>query len=91
MRPTTPFLFALSLTFLVSCAAWTGTEDTDPPPDPFETVSTQNCTQCHDLARVEKARREKSPGEMQDTVERMQQKPGSGITDDAVNEMMRYY
>jgi hypothetical protein len=75
----------------LGCAAKNAQKAEGDMPDPHAGVFSQKCAKCHDLAKVDDAHSTKSDVEMVEIIKRMQQKPGSEITDEEVILLIEQY
>jgi len=80
-------LIAMSL----GCAAKSVQKAAGDMPDPHAGIFAQKCAKCHDVTKVDDAHKTKTTVEMVEIIKQMQQKPGSGITDEDVQILIEQY
>jgi len=90
MKDLLTVLTCVLLAVSFGCAA-TSEKPVDPMPDPHAGIFSQKCASCHDIARVDEAHRTKTKVEMVEVIKRMKDKPGSNITDEDLDILIRQY
>ena len=60
-------------------------------PDSHSAIFAEKCAKCHDLTRVDEAHKTKTKVQMQDIIKRMKEKPGSGISESDLSQLINLY
>jgi len=84
-------VMCLAFILILGCVTKSEEKKATAMPDPHAGIFAEKCVMCHDLKRVEDAHKTKTKLEMKEIIKTMQQKPNSGIDQNALDEILMKY